>query len=75
MKNKDVHVTGNRKDGYTVKSSDATRAAGHFDTQKEAIDRAREIARNKESEVVVHGTDGKIRQKDSHGNDPHPPEG
>ena len=75
MKNKDVHVTGNRKDGYTVKSNDANRAAGHFDTQKEAIDRAREIARNKESEVVVHGTDGKIRQKDSHGNDPHPPEG
>lgn len=39
-------------------------------TQQEAIDRAREIARNQESELLIHGKNGQIRQKDSYGNDP-----
>ena len=43
------------------------------DTQKEAIDIARGIAKNKQSEVVIHKRDGTIRDKDSYGNDPHPP--
>lgn len=43
------------------------------ETQKEAISIAREIARNQQSELVILGADGKIRQKDSYGNDPYPP--
>ena len=31
------------------------------------------IAKEEKSEVVIHGTDGKIRDKDSYGNDPNPP--
>ncbi len=32
-----------------------------FDTQKEAVDYARTIAGNQDSNVVIHGTDGKAR--------------
>lgn len=44
-------------------------------TQHQAIERAREIATNQRSEVVIHGRDGKIRDKNSYGNDPFPPKG
>ena len=39
------------------------------------IDSGREIARRDHGEFVVHGHDGRIREKDSFGNDPHPPKG
>ena len=56
-----VHGEGNRRD------------TGVFDTQKEAIERAREIATRQRSEVIVQRPDGRIRSKDSYGNDPCPP--
>lgn len=74
MANKDVHVS-KTDDGWKVKSSNAKRAAGVFDTKKAALDRAKEIATNKESDVVTHGSNGKIVSKDSYGNDPCPPRG
>jgi ferredoxin-thioredoxin reductase catalytic subunit len=43
------------------------------DTQAQAIQRAKEIAINQHSEVVIHRPDGTIRDKDSYGNDPCPP--
>lgn len=51
------------------------RATIRTDTQAEAIQRAREIARNQESELFIHGRNGKIRERDSYGNDPFPPRG
>ena len=39
-------------------------------TQQEAIEKGRGLAEQQNSELVVHGEDGKIREKDSHGNDP-----
>lgn len=70
----DVMVT---KDGkrWRVKSENASRSAGVFDTQREAIERGRELAKNKKVDLIVQGEDGKIRSKDSYGNDPHPPKG
>lgn len=44
-----------------------------FDTQEAARDFARNIAINQRSEVIVQGTNGRIRSKDSYGNDPCPP--
>ncbi|WP_367280921.1 DUF2188 domain-containing protein, partial [uncultured Alistipes sp.] len=41
----------------------------------EAIDIAREIARNQESELLIHRPNGQIRDRDSYGNDPYPPKG
>ncbi|HDG5126281.1 TPA: DUF2188 domain-containing protein, partial [Klebsiella pneumoniae] len=42
-------------------------------TQQEAIDAARSIFRNQESELVIHRPNGQIRDRDSHGKDPFPP--
>ena len=42
-------------------------------TQAETIAKAIPIAKQNKSEVVIHGRDGKIRDKDSYGNDPVPP--
>ncbi|MCU4363559.1 DUF2188 domain-containing protein, partial [Acinetobacter sp. WU_MDCI_Abxc22] len=47
----------------------------HHRTQQEAFDAAREIAQNQKSEVLIHGRNGQIRERNSYGNDPFPPEG
>ena len=66
------HVTP--KNGqWQVKGASNSRATKLFDTQKEAINYGREIARNQQSELVIHGRNGQIRDKDSYGNDPCPP--
>lgn len=67
------HVVPNRNGGWDVKGAGNTRATKHTDTQQEAIRIAKNIARNQHSEAVIHGRDGKIRDKDSYGNDPCPP--
>ena len=73
-KGKNQHVV-RREDGWAVRGEGNTRDTVHTDTQREAIEQAREIAINQHSEVVIHGRDGKIREKDSYGNDSHPPKG
>jgi len=60
---------------WAVKGAKANRAASVHKTQAEAIQRARQIARNQGTELLIHGRDGKIRDRDSHGNDPFPPKG
>lgn len=70
--NKNQHVVKvNNK--WNVKGAGNSRATKTFDTQKEAIEFAKQTAKNQKSEVVIHGRDGKIRDKDSYGNDPNPP--
>jgi len=58
---------------WAVKGDGSKRASKVVSTQKEAIYVARKIARNQGTDVVIHGLDGKIRGKDSYGNDPFPP--
>lgn len=74
MPNKNQHVTPH-KDGWQVKGENNSKATKVTDTKAEAVDAAREIARNQGSELVIHGKDGKIQSKDSHGKDPYPPKG
>ncbi len=45
-------------------------ARSTHDTQDEAIKHGRQLAEEQGSELVIHGEDGRIREKDSHGNDP-----
>lgn len=72
---KNQHVTS-RQDGlWQVKGSGNTKATKVTKTQKEAIKIARDIAINQKSEVVIHGRNGRIRDKNSYGNDPFPPRG
>jgi hypothetical protein len=71
---KNQHVV-RRKNGWGVLGENNSRASSIFETQRQAIERAREIAINQQSEVIIHGKDGKIRERNSYGNDPYPPEG
>jgi len=64
-----------RGDQWAVRGSGASRDTSHHNTQADAIATAREIARNQQAELLVHGRDGRIRERDSYGNDPHPPSG
>jgi hypothetical protein len=68
-KGKNQHVT-KHEDGWQVKGAGNSKATNVTKTQKESITIAREIAKNQESELIIHGTNGQIRQKDSHGHDP-----
>ena len=71
---KNQHVVPHN-DGWGVKGAGNTKITKTADTQKQAIDIAKEIAKNQKSEVVIHRPNGQIRDKDSYGNDPFPPEG
>ena len=62
-------------DKWGVRGEGNERLTSTHDTQREAIDAAREIARNQQSELFIHGQDGRIRERDSYGNDPFPPRG
>ena len=46
-----------------------------FGTQKKAIKKGRIIARRDKAELFIHARNGKIRERDSYGNDPYPPRG
>ena len=60
---------------WAVRKSGSARSTEKFSTQGEAITRAREIAKNQKTELYIHGRDGKIRERNSYGRDPHPPRG
>ncbi len=57
-------------DDWGVRGEGNGRLTSVHDTQAEAIEAAREIAINQQSEVVIHRPDGTIRDRDSYGNDP-----
>lgn len=58
---------------WAVRGEGNSRVTSIHPTQRQATDSARETARRERSEVVIHGQDGKIRDKDSYGDDLHPP--
>lgn len=72
---KNQHVTPHPAGGWQVKGAGNNKATVRTSTQSEAINIARQISRNQGSELVIHRSDGRIREKDSHGRDPFPPQG
>lgn len=72
---KNQHVTPHPNGGWQVKGAGNSRATVRTETQADAINIGREIARNQESELIIHRPNGQIRDKDSYGNDPFPPRG
>lgn len=72
---KNQHVTPHPNGGQQVKGAGNSRATVRKTTQEKAITHARNIARNQQSEMVIHRPNGQIRAKDSYGNDPYPPKG
>jgi hypothetical protein len=69
-KNQHVIPLGN---GWAVKGDGNKNFTIITETQKDAITVAREIARNNKSELLIHGRNGMIREKDSYGYVPTPP--
>ena len=75
MPKPNIHVVPRDDGDWAVVREGNQRASSLHDTQADAIDRARQQARQDEVELLVHGRDGQIRQRDSYGNDPFPPRG
>lgn len=74
MSKRNQHVVPHNGE-WAVRGAGATRVTSTHETQREAIDRAREISRNQGTELLIHGRNGQIRGRDSHGHDPFPPRG
>lgn len=69
-----IHVVPHG-DGWAAIRSGGSRHTHVAKTQREVIDAARQTARHNGTELLIHGTDGRIRQRDSYGSDPFPPRG
>ena len=66
-----LHVSKQGTSNWKV-TQNGERLSTH-QTQGNAIERATQHAQQDRVDVVTHGRDGKIRSKDSYGNDPLPP--
>jgi uncharacterized protein YdaT len=62
LMNKAEHVI-KHKNGWAVKAEDAKRVSEIKDTKTEAIERAKEIAEHKGTDVIVHLADGSVQRK------------
>lgn len=61
--------------GWAVRGAGNERATSVHGTQREAIGAARETAIRQGSEMLVHGENGRIRERNTYGKDPYPPKG
>jgi hypothetical protein len=69
MSKKGQHVVPSPS-GWSVRRAGASKASSTHATQQEAITAATAIARNQRTELYIHGRDGRIRERNSYGNDP-----
>jgi Uncharacterized protein conserved in bacteria (DUF2188) len=74
MATKGQHVVPSSS-GWNVVKAGSVRATSTHKTQDEAIVAATRLARNQKTELYIHGRDGRIRERNSYGSDPHPPKG
>ncbi|MFJ8458184.1 DUF2188 domain-containing protein [Lysinibacillus xylanilyticus] len=72
---KNQHITPHPNGGFQVKGAGNSKATKIFNTQHEAIQYGRDIAINQNSELLIHNKQGRIREKNSYGNDSYPPRG
>jgi len=77
MPNKErIHVTKRPDSQWQGKKEGAERASVVCSAQKEAIQGSVDIAKKiGQAQVLIHGTDGKIRDEQTYGSDPYPPKG
>ena len=64
-----------RNGQWAVVGAGNSRATVVANTQQEAINSAKPIATNQGGDVVIHNTHGRIRERNSYGDDPFPPKG
>ncbi|WP_058314709.1 DUF2188 domain-containing protein [Cognatishimia activa] len=69
MASKGQHVVPNGNK-WSVRKAGSSRASGTYETQKEAIAAGKKIAKSQGAELYIHRPDGRIRDRNSYGNDP-----
>ncbi|HEX4891871.1 MAG TPA: DUF2188 domain-containing protein [Hyphomicrobiaceae bacterium] len=74
MSKKNQYVVRNGE-GWGLRGEGNSRLTGSYETQAQAIEHGRAIARNNGAELRIQGRDGKFREGWSYGNDPFPPKG
>jgi hypothetical protein len=57
-------------DRWAVKEEGAAEPFAVFKTQSEAWEKAKSIARKERSEALLHGRDGRVRERNTYGQDP-----
>ena len=63
-----VHTV--HRDGTWMNEVGGQRVGATFATRDEAVTAGRDLAEERRTEHHVHGLDGRIHEKHSHGNDP-----
>lgn len=71
---KNQHVVP-AKSGWGVRGAGNTRLTSRHDTQAAAVRAARQHAINQGSEMLIHGRNGQIRERNTYGPDQCPPRG
>jgi hypothetical protein len=61
--------------GWAVRGAGNQKVTRQFETQREAIEHGRQTAINQQSELIIHNPKGRIRERNSYGNDSFPPAG
>jgi hypothetical protein len=74
MTKKNQHVVPHAS-GWAVRGAGNERATSVHSTQRDAISAAREVAIRQGSEMLIHGENGRIRERNTYGRDPYPPKG
>ncbi|MCT4624030.1 MAG: DUF2188 domain-containing protein [Schleiferiaceae bacterium] len=74
MTKKNQHVVPH-ENGWAVRGAGNEKASSVHATQAAAIEAAKATAQRQQSEMLVHGRNGQIRERNSYGNDPYPPKG
>lgn len=69
---RNIHVVPSGS-SWATKREGSSRPESTHRTQTAAESAAKTIARREHGEVITHRPDGKIRDRDSFGNDPFPP--
>ncbi|MEK6281467.1 MAG: DUF2188 domain-containing protein [Acidobacteriota bacterium] len=67
-----LHVVP-RIGGWAVRTEGSSRARSIHGSQREAIEAARKLAKEAAMQLVIHGRDGRIRERDSYSQEPLPP--
>jgi len=70
-----IHTVPNPKGGWNNKREGDPTPISHHRTKENAVERGRQIAKQDQTEHIIHNKDGKISQRNSYGNDPYPPRG
>lgn len=66
MSTRDQHVVPDRKGGWAVRRSGASRASGVFERRGEALLYAKRLARREGAVLYIHGRDGTVLERQSH---------